>query len=340
MKTIPLKTWIVIHVCYREIFNAPVCLQELKAWLGIKENNVIDFLDAKSSLVKEGLLVEENGYIVRRGNEGYIEEQPRKNEAATKLIQKGSPLLNLLGKISLIKFIGISGSVAANNPTPDKEGFNQGNIDLDIYLVTMDHSLWLLFLLERILSNLSLLLTKKHFYCFNYVTEESFLEITNKSFFTATEFINLKPLNSQSKSNILVQNLWVGKYYYVENDIDKHLVERGFFTPVRKVFNVTFFLVYFLMRALKRRKIKVLSWLRFDFDSSFRHNYRRISSPNGGYEISVAKKFTRLFKSGYPEYASDSVIQYLFPSYIYEKKIDKEKGIELDKRAFEKYAVE
>ena len=274
------KTWIIIHVCYREIFRAPVCIADLKTWLGISHTLEERFQLDLNELVKEGLLVRKNGYIVRIGNETFIDLQPKKSKLTREIITKGKPLLRFLNSLPFVKFIGVSGSLAADNPTVDTSGLNEGVVDLDIYLVTSNHALWLFCFFERIFNNLYRHLLRRHFYCFNYITEAGFLEISNKSFFTATEYINLKPIKKNiNKSFILSENLWIYDYYSVEMTRKQDRTPFGILSYIYWLPNLILYISYFFLRVLKRQDFKILKWLTFRYDNSLRSNYKRISKP-------------------------------------------------------------
>jgi hypothetical protein len=66
-------------------------------------------------LKDEGLIIEKNGLLAVVGKEEIIDLQEEKSKLTQELIHKGTRLLKLLGKLPFIKFIGVSGSVAADN---------------------------------------------------------------------------------------------------------------------------------------------------------------------------------------------------------------------------------
>ena len=64
---------------------------------------------------------------------------------------------------------------------------------------------------------------------------------------------------------------------------------------------------------------------------------REYQNPDGGYETSVANKFTEIFQKRYSSYFDSKVVNYLFPSYIFNIKEDPEEDLERVAELFEKY---
>lgn len=120
-----LKTWVVIHVCYREIFRTPVLIRDLKKRLKSKDSSKIDL--CISSLIEEGILHSESGYIVRNGNDQFIKDQPAKSQIAKELLNSAQELTRFISLIPFVKFVGIS--VTTKKPTVELTGFTRSNVD-------------------------------------------------------------------------------------------------------------------------------------------------------------------------------------------------------------------
>ncbi|WP_258101656.1 hypothetical protein [Marinoscillum pacificum] len=336
---IPLKTWIIIHVCYREIFQAPVLIKDLKRW--VKSENLSEIDLSIYSLIEEGTLYSENGYLVRSGNEQFIKNQPGKSETTRKLLDSLKGVTRFLASIPFIKFVGISGSIAAENPTADKVGFNKGNIDIDFYVITARNTLWIFLIFERIFNNLYHLIFRKHTYCFNYCTEEDFLGITNQSFYTSTELNNLlKICGPMGKNEVLMQNLWVSAYYDLEINVRSRVIrnDRKIFNLILKLPNKALYYTYFLLRSLKKFELRILTLPRSEFDNSYKYNLRRMSNPNGGYEIQVSRRFTELLNEYYSDYYDEELIAFLFPNSSLAKSLDPENDRMVYQGYISKYA--
>lgn len=314
MNDLSLKERIIIHINYRDVFNAPIKKDDLIKW--IIENRDIEKLQEIELVLKElkndGLIIERKGFLAVAGKEEIIDLQNEKTALTQHLIHKGTSFLRLLGKLPFIKFIGISGSVAANNPTVD----NEGHVDLDLFIITSKNTLWIIFLIERLVTNITRLIRKKNFYCFNYVVDESFLEIYNKNFFTATEMINLIPVLNKGVQNKFVEhNSWF-KSFYPEKSIlydneSPNKKQRSY--TYLKPLNHLCFAIFCLFRALKWFSFRHILEYSSKFNSKNRFNLKRISVPNGGYQELIKDRFKSLLNANFPTYSSERFVEVLFP---------------------------
>ena len=74
------KLQIINHVCYRDIFNAPLLINDLIYWLSTESRNEDLILTCIDELIKEQLIVEKNGYLAVIGKEEIIDAQTKKNK--------------------------------------------------------------------------------------------------------------------------------------------------------------------------------------------------------------------------------------------------------------------
>ncbi len=315
-----LKTQIIVHICYREVFNAPVSIEKLKNWIGISNENSYEMDFALSELQEEGLIEYKNGYFVSKGLTKYIDQQFEKNKLSKELIESGTQFLNLLSKFPIIKFIGISGSLAADNPTPEKNGLNKGNIDIDLFIICYQNTVWLFSLFERIFTNLYILIFKKHKYCFNYVTDESFMEIINMNFYTATELINLKVVyGSKTYQRFVTKNLWYQKYYKLPlqtqslNTASSPTKSRNNHRILTSLNHLCFF-CFNAARSFKRLDLKYLKEMSAaDYNPKQKTNLKRVSNEYGGYQEKIKERFKLIFNEKFSAYYSDKLLLELFP---------------------------
>lgn len=311
---VSIKEWIVVHVCYRDVFNAPVSIETLKRWMDIRSDNRLIFDIAVAELKNEGLIIELQGYLACATKEKFIHDQKRKSELTKQIIKKGQRGLTMLSKIPFIKFVGISGSIAAENPTND---FNKKHIDLDLFVITSKNTIWCLVLIERIFTNLVRFFKGNYFYCFNYVTEESFLEIHNKNFYTATELVNLKPIFDRGVYNkFIVCNKWVENYYN-KNGIKSNTdftISNPFYIQILIPFNYMFFVLFGILRSLKRFDLTGIRDLNTTFNPNKTFNMHRIAYERGGFQEVIKRRFEELFKDNFKNYYSQELMEKLFPN--------------------------
>lgn len=311
-----LKVLIISHICYRDVFNAPVHLDDLKKWIGINEKNEGEFRDVISALKLEGLIEEKENYLVPYGNLALIRKQGEKEVLTKKLIYRGTRFLQWFGKLPFVKFIGISGSLAAKNPTLDVKGLNKGNVDIDLFVISRANTLWILFLIERVLTNVYKLLFRELFYCFNYVTDESFLEIHNKNFFTATELNNLIPIYDKGVFGSFVnENLWCRKYYKIEYpEFSKSKNKKlRFWSIVFAPLNYACFVLFCVGRAFKRLEVAPILEIGTGFNPANKCNLKRIANGNGGYQGAIKARFQEMLQLKFTKYYTEDLILDLFP---------------------------
>lgn len=309
-----LKELILSHVNYRDVFNAPVSKDSLRLWVGMNDNleQISVFELSISELIEESLIVEKEGFIAVASKEHILLNQKKKFELANKILSRSERFLYFFGKLPFIRYVGISGSVAANNPTVDKDQ----HVDLDLFVICSDNTLWIFFLFERALTNLIRVLKGNHFYCFNYVTEESFLEVYNKNFYTATEVFNLKTVMDKGVYDIFInKNEWCQIFYpnilILESSERKVIVP--FLLKLLKPLNYVFFIVFCLLRGIKKGSLSMAFEFVSKFDPKQKCNLKRISNPNGGYQEKICERFNKLFRSNFPNYYSEKIIKILFP---------------------------
>jgi len=310
---VSIKESIAIHVCYRDIFNAPVSIKSLKSWIGVRNDNLSIFDTAVDGLKNEGLIIEFQDCLACSGKEKIIKDQKKKSELTKQIIEKGRKGFTVLSKIPFIKFVGISGSVAADNPVKKP---NEDIVDLDLFVITSKNTLWCFALIERVLANFVRIFKGTHFYCFNFITEESFLEIYNKNFYTATELINIKPIIDKGVFNKFVSsNSWI-ESYYAKGSIKSGVENFKRTTLLSKIltpFSYLFYIIFGLLRSLKKGSVGVKE-LSATFSPNRKFNLHRISTARGGYQELVKSKFNERFKKNFINYYSINLVDQLFPN--------------------------
>lgn len=318
--SLSLEELIISHINYRDVFNAPVAKKDLGRWVGVSGDNMgINSLFAEiiSDLESANLISVRNNYLCVKGREDLIESQMVKTVLSQEILEKGKVFFKRLSKIPFVRFIGVSGSVAAANPTPNE----RDHVDLDIFMICRSHSLWVFYIFERIFSNIVRIRKGDHFYCFNYSTEDSFLEIHNESFYTATEMVNLLPIYDDGiYDQFLNHNLWYEKYY------DSKSISRSNPSNISgpngkptnillRIINSSFYLLFCFIRTLKRLSLVGIRDFNTSFNPSVRHNLKRVSSPYGGFQNEVKKRFDHLLLKNFPRFYSENIVNYLFPDF-------------------------
>ncbi len=326
MGTPSLRELIIIHINYRDVFNASVNVYDLQSWIGVTEALLL--ISELEDLIDEGLIETDgkHNYCVAGRSEVFRHRAGKKrlSEITYKNHQR---IIKYLSWIPFIRFVGISGSIAAENPTTDQEGIRQGKVDLDIFVITSANSLWLVFFFERTLTNLfTLLFRSRYLLCFNYAMDGTFLEIHNRNLYTATELFNLKTVfNKQHAIQQLMRvNAWAGKYYPTLSIVTEEHRPPWVFKLLKELttvmlypLNFSAFVLFQLLRCLKNRSLQPLTEISDKFRTGQRNNLKRICTPYGGYEEWVKHQFEKKFKENFERYFKSEFMEFLFPKRHY-----------------------
>lgn len=296
---LPLATGIATFVCYAGVFNDVIEVKEVASRLGI--SSPTEFHTALNRLCCEGRLILKDGFAGLPDFEDKASVKAAKITTARNLINSRMSCLRKIGRNPLVKFVGVSGSLAAGNPTKDRNN----EIDLDVFVITRNQCLWL-YNIYRGLQNLFVAKKQKVRVCLNYIMDESDSLIANRNFYTATELKNLIPISGSEAHRKFIQvNSWVDYYYPGTSGISLPPAS----TSTHRI-NKVFYAVYNLLRDIKWcLKADPLSKL-----SSHRGIDFNVLAPHcGGYQAMVQKKFTRLAEKWFPDLLDASLIKNLFP---------------------------
>ena len=210
--------------------------------------------------------------------------------------------------------MGISGSVAAENPTLDTVGKKKGTVDLDIFVITKTGALWIsYFIIKSLNAFVNLFGLSKYRLCFNYAMDESYLEVHNKNFFTATELFNLKKIGDLNYDKLYNENKWLLNYYpYKLSDKIPSKLKKS--NAIIRAINFSLFSIFQFLRCFKRKNFGPLNEIHSRFSVGQRHNLYRVCPPNGGYQELIKEKFKRNFKSHIFDSPTFNLIEIMFPN--------------------------
>lgn len=301
-----METGIATLVCYAGVFGDVIGVEEMAIRLGVAGQD--DFYFALNELRHQGRIILKGGYAGLPGLEDKLCAKASKVETTRQLIDSRMQDLRKLGRNPIIKFVGISGSLAASNPTADCNG----HLDIDLFLITRNQCLWL-YVIPRGLRNLFPRAEKEPTLCDNYIMDELSLKVNNRNFFTATDIRNLIPVTGMAAYRKFLQsNNWVDYYY------------PGFTgcsvpTPERKssnLINKSLFFIYTLLRCIKHRSLEPVKYFSCNTNPLSSINHNRLTQQCGGYQPLVQKKFSRLATTWFRDLVDDKLIDKLFPDEL------------------------
>jgi hypothetical protein len=297
---LPMEAGIATLVSYAGVFGDVIGVEAMAARLGVTRDG--EFNRALNDLVRQGRLLVKDGYAGLPHLAGCIATKPQKETETARLIEQHAQAIVKLGRSHLVRFIGISGSVAAGNPVRDRT--NQ--VDVDVFIVTRSQCLWICVILEKFKVRLPWR-NRSEDLCIGHVMDESNLLVTTQNFYTATEVRNLIPVSGmETHRRFLAANKWVNRYY-------PGTVPDG--APTRKHpsgnrLNRVLFWVFLFLRAAKLGSLKPLkTWA----DPMSGVQVNRLWSAYGGYQPLIQENFCRLAARWFPDLIGPSLIGKLFP---------------------------
>ena len=177
---VPISTRIATFVSYARVFGDVASISEMTKKMAI--TSIDEFSNSLNELVVGKHISVQDGFAALPNHEAGIAAKADKQRKAELLIKSKLKFLRRLGWLPIIKFIGISGSLAAGNPVLD----NDNKIDIDVFVITRNQFMWFFFIplviIRRLKGNQA-----NQGLCFNTVMDESDLRIYNRNFYTANE---------------------------------------------------------------------------------------------------------------------------------------------------------
>ncbi|MBM3421217.1 MAG: hypothetical protein FJY11_08795 [Bacteroidetes bacterium] len=299
----PLSTRIATTVCYAGVFGDVISVEEMVSRFGQIDRN--EFSSALEKLIITGRVIVRDGYAALPELDGKIDLKVTEVEITSMLLKSRIGYLRRFGRNPAIKFVGVSGSLAAGNPVRDRDN----TIDLDVFVITRNQCIWLYGIpasFRRMFKRKS----EEPSLCFNLVFDESDLAISNRNFYTATEIINVIPVSGlEMYRRFLRVNSWVDTYYPGFSGSSSPPVRSASYDIINK----GLYFVYTLLRSMKNFSLKPLRNLTFRRDPLSGINYNRISHYYGGYQALVQRRFAAIAERWFPEMIDSSLIEKLFP---------------------------
>jgi hypothetical protein len=301
-----MASGIATLVCYAGVFGDVIAVDEIAARLGATGSD--EFADALGELQRRREIVVENGYAALPSHAEKVKLKPAKLALTAELIASRLADIRQLARNPVLKFVGISGSLAASNPTPDRNR----EIDIDLFLITRRQCLWF-YVIPRNLRNLFPRRVVHPKLCDNYVMDESNLQVTNRNFYTATEIRNLVPVSGAAGYRAFLQaNRWMEFYYPGFCGAPDPAAPRASTNWI----NRSLYVLFTLLKCIKLLSLEPLRRVSFDPAALSVTNFDRIGQNHGGYQELVHRKFSRLAAQCFPHLVGAAVVEKLFPDEL------------------------
>ena len=305
------------HLCYAHVFRDALTRSELVARCDPANPDLVEreltLLEAKGAIERVG------GYWFLRGHgipDWRTVKRTRKRLTRDILVSNRS-LLRFLTRLPVVRMLAVSGSLARGHAVPS----SKKPLDLDLFVVTAPSGVHIVRFIVKATTTIHLLLaalrltSKRPLPCLNFTTESTFLEITNRSFFTASDALHVRVIKGTPEyQRFLAANSWITRYYPVELDApvpsenEGNSRHRGF-----KALNLLCFTILATLSWVRNRGVGRPFPYSIDFRWDKKHCLRRGASfSGGGYQPQVAGRFREVYCDHFG--AEEQLWKFLFPS--------------------------
>ncbi|HEY1037912.1 MAG TPA: nucleotidyltransferase domain-containing protein [Bacteroidia bacterium] len=200
----PLQQAVLSVLCYFNVFQHPLTLDEIRLNCSIPANNK-DVEKVASELLEIGIISNHSGfYFLKDQDATIVQERKVKENRAINELQKSQKYTRLISRFPFVKAVCISGSLS--------KGVMETDGDVDYFIITEKGRLWICRSLLIAFKKLFLLNSRKYF-CTNYFVDTENMVIPDKSIFTATEINYLKPVcNELLVDKMRIENNWTEQF--------------------------------------------------------------------------------------------------------------------------------
>ncbi len=301
------------HLCYAHVFRDALTQSQLVARCDPANPDLVE--RELTLLWTEGAIERVGGYWFLRGH-GIPDWRTvkRTRERLTRdILESNRSILRLLTRLPVVRMLAVSGSLAHGHAVPNPKK------SLDLFVVTSPSGVHFVRLIVHVTRTINSLLAALRLTarrpppCLTYTTENTFLEITNQSFYTASDALHVRVLKGEPEyQRFLAANSWITRYYPVDLDapVPSEDGEDGRH-PGRRTLNLLCFTI-----------IAALSWVRnrcagrpFSYSLDFRFDrvncLRRGACGGGGYQPQVARRFDEIYRHHFG--ADQQLWEFLFP---------------------------
>jgi hypothetical protein len=191
---------------YYDLWAHPLKAEELFAFLPTNSISYDEFLRRLKAEVRHGDIHDRDGYyfVKGRGDE-VVEERQRRASHARRLWRAARISMHIIKRFPFVRAVFVTGDLSKNS--------THNASDVDFFVLTEPHRLWITRALLILFKKLCLL-NKKKFFCLNFFATTDSLQCDDRNLFTAIEIGTLKPLyNSALFQEYLHANTWIRSYF-------------------------------------------------------------------------------------------------------------------------------
>lgn len=203
--TIHLEEAVLELLAYYQIFKHPLRASELLERIALTGVSAEELNQVLQELAEAKIIFEEKGYYFLEKVPQIVQNREEGEQRAKKLMKVARFSARFIYTFPFVRAVFISGSLSKGTVPKDS--------DIDYFIITKKHRLWIARTLIVLFKKVFLLNSKKYF-CTNYFIDEETLEIPDQNIFTATEITTLIPLRGNGQyARFMKANDWVEEFY-------------------------------------------------------------------------------------------------------------------------------
>lgn len=301
------------HLCYAHVFGDALTEEQLVARCapadpeGVRRE--LQLLQATASVARDG----EYWLLYGATVAGFAKTRKARERAAQRVLEDHRRLIGFLKCLGVVRMLAVSGSVGWRNCVA-----RAGKpADLDLFIITAPAGVHIVRFMLRLRQFVGWLLSRFGLVkswtsvCANYMTDVDFLDITNPSFYTASDTLHVQVLKGEGVyRRFLHANRWIERYYPIVAPAPEPPIHMGR-SRIRAALNIVCFSTmagYSCSKARLSGRSFTYSW-EFRFDRA--NCLKRTASSGGGYQPVVARRFRDVYTR---HFGSDSTLfAFLFP---------------------------
>ena len=202
----PLARAIVSTLLYYDIWDHPLTVQELFAFLPVNSLTLDEFRIRLGEVVSRGWVLQNGGYYHVGGKTAdVVRQRIHRARHARRMWFFARLSMHIIKRFPFVRGVMVSGDLSKNSTGRSS--------DVDFFVVTAPGRLWIARTL-LILFKKTFLLNRRKFFCLNYFATTDHLGLDEQNIFLATEVATLKPLyNRGIFLSCLQANPWIKEYF-------------------------------------------------------------------------------------------------------------------------------
>ncbi|MBI4428932.1 MAG: hypothetical protein HY562_07420 [Ignavibacteriales bacterium] len=202
----PLQRDILKTLLYFDIFNHPLTVEEIYRFLPSNSTSPSTIREACHQQPLSTLVKEDEGFYALRANAASTRSERRIKEFNARRLWKVAQWMGaIISHVPFVRAVGISGELS--------KGVAGAKADIDFFIITTAHRLWICRTL-LILIKKTLLLNSKKYFCLNLFISEDHLHVEVRNQYSATEVATLRPVrNMFLYDRYLEENVWISDFF-------------------------------------------------------------------------------------------------------------------------------